>query len=102
MPSFGFLVVLLMWLLGVGAPSVILGRRAVSRGTRLSLFALLVSCAVLGVIGWVSFTDPANPDFESASVKIMGLWGFLLYGGVAIFGSAYLLLGLLRRPRGET
>ena len=101
MPSFGFLVILLMWLLAVGALSVVLARRAVKRGTRVSLVALLASCAVLAVTGWASFTDPESADFESSAVTFMGIWGLFLYTAMALFGLSYLLLGLLRMPRGE-
>jgi hypothetical protein len=101
MPSLGFLVILLMWLLAVGAPSILLAWRAVTRNTRLSLLALLIGCVVLAVMGWASFTDPEIPDFESAAVELMGVWALSLYGGAALFGLSYLLRGWLRKPRGE-
>jgi hypothetical protein len=101
MPSLGFLVILLMWLLAAGAPSILLARRAVVRNTRLSLLVLLISCGVLAAMGWASFTDPETPDFESAAVKLMGVWALLLYGGAVLFGLFYLLIGWLGKSRSE-
>ena len=100
MPSFGTFVVLFMWLLAVGLPSVVLAFRAY-RASRLQRAALLVACALLLTVGWAIYTDPDVPTPGDAVAWFMVAWGVLLYLGGLIVAAAITCLWCFRSIRRE-
>ena len=100
MPSAGFLVVSLLATMFVIVPSALLfayGWRSGNIGRFFAVSALLLLVA----FGWLAFTDPEHPDFESRAFSLFVLSGFVVYLGGAMFPRATVTIGLLKKLRIE-
>jgi hypothetical protein len=98
MPSAGFLVISFVAVLVVIAPSAVLAARGWGSGN-ISRISTLLAVLLLGLVSWVSFTDPDVLDFESRAVMVFAVWGSVLYLGFAVYGCVKAVLIFYKRRR---